>query len=99
MASVLLGAGASVDADLPASVTMLETLLTHLQERPGSPYPRLQARLLEFVVRGLQKQAAGRGDRVPVDVESAFETIEMLAARSQLPIAPFVSMWDPLVAE
>src|SRR5438552_15405313 len=99
MAAVLLGAGASVHADLPATVAMLDTLLTGFQEQGGNPYGRSEANLLEFVVRSLQQQSAGRGDHAPVDVETMFETIEMLAARSQLPVAPFVSMWDPLVAE
>jgi len=55
--------------------------------------------LFGFVVHSLRQQAAGRGDPLPVDVETVFDSIESLARRDQLSTAPFISAWHPLVAE
>jgi hypothetical protein len=96
---VLLGAGASKDAGLPTSTEMVDKLLQYFQsssEPKGTPQ---RQQLFEFVVHGLRQQAAGRRDPVAVDVETVFDAIENLEARSRLPIAPFVSAWHPLVVE
>lgn len=55
--------------------------------------------LFGFVVHSLRQQAAGRGDPLPVDVETVFDSIESLARRDRLSTAPFISTWHPLVAE
>ena len=98
--SVLLGAGASVDAGLPTSEAMVDRLLVDFREQTKiEPYGRSQLRLLEFIVYSLRQEAAARGDVVGVDVETMFDAIETLSTRDRLSITPFISSWHPLVAE
>src|SRR5437588_9438752 len=102
---VLLGAGASVDADLPTTVGMIDRLLADFGTEAENAAPihreqmRALRRLLEFIVHGLRLEASVHSDRGPVDVETMFEAIETLANRGRLSIAPFIASWHPLVAE
>jgi hypothetical protein len=104
--AVLLGAGASVDAGLPNTGQMIDSLLSDFQqqsenERINQPIRPL-LRLLEFIVHGLRQEAAVRDNRknpAGVDVETMFEAIETLANRTRLSIAPFIASWHPLVSE
>jgi hypothetical protein len=97
--AMLLGAGASVDAGMPTSEGMVEKLLDDFRDQSVEVGSKSRHRLLEFVVYSLKTQAASRGDLVGVDVETMFDAIETLASRTGLPIAPFISAWQPLVAE
>jgi SIR2-like domain len=96
---VLLGAGASKDAGLPTSTEMVDKLLQYFQASSQPKGMPQRQQLFEFVVHGLRQQAAGRGDPAAVDVETVFDAIENLGARSRLSIVPFVSAWHPLVVE
>jgi SIR2-like domain len=102
--AVLLGAGASADADLPMTVKMINCLLDDFrQQAESAAWPRNEPmrsfhRLLEFIVHGLRQEAVVRNEGTEVDVETMFEAIETLANRTRLSIAPFIASWHPLVS-
>jgi SIR2-like domain len=95
MISVLLGAGASIEAGLPSSIELTERLISDFEQWPAR---RPSGQLLRFVSKGLEFSAAGR-KATPPDVEAVFAAIEDLANRTSLPVAPFVTAWHPLVNE
>jgi len=98
--AVLLGAGASVDADLPTAEGMVDKLLDDFRSRSDMHVMHdPQRRLLAFIVHGLRQDAEIRGDPIAVDVETVFDAIETLASRTRLSITPFISSWNPLVAQ
>jgi hypothetical protein len=101
--SVLLGAGASVEAGMPTSAGMIEKLIADFriqaEAEQGAQGAQGRLRLLEFVVYSLRQQAASRGDVDGLDVERMYNAIQTLGDRRHLSIAPFISAWQPLVAE
>jgi hypothetical protein len=101
--SVLLGAGASVEAGMPTSAGMIEKLIVDFRNladaQLGAQGAQGRLRLLEFVVYSLRQQAASRGDVDGLDVERMYNAIQALGDRRNLSIAPFISAWQPLVAE
>lgn len=84
--AVLLGAGASADADIPTTVTMTERII----ERLSDPQHK---RLLEYVNHTLRADASARGSET-VDVERLFASIELLIDRYDQPWSPFVAAWS-----
>ena len=95
--SVLLGAGASVDAGMPTTIGMTEEVIERLTDRG-------QIGVLEFVRHTIAADLAQREPSprspwgsldVAVDVERLFATVELLAARLAQPLAPFVGAWHP----
>jgi hypothetical protein len=92
---ILLGAGASVDAGVPATVKMTEKLVAEIDEAPFSRY----AQALNFVCGALVAYDSARGESpyVGLDVERVFTAVELLAERNELEVTPFVASWHPAV--
>ena len=91
---VLLGAGASVDAGLPASTAMTEQIVGALNDwrhqRSG-----LAGALNYTVGAMIAHNSAREGSPYDgIDVESLFSAIQMLSSKDALEIAPFVA-WSP----
>ena len=95
---LLLGAGASVDAGVPASRDMWREIVSGLRAKPET---ERYARVLLFAAGGLAFREGIRGsDPVEgIDVESVFNAVHMLAERDVLDIAPFVGSWHRSVEE
>jgi len=92
---ILLGAGASVDAGVPAAYKMTEKLIEQLGEHSKNGY------IVRFVVGGLLMQKGVKGENLfdGVNVEDVFNAIELLADRENLEAAPFIGSWHRLVEE
>jgi hypothetical protein len=93
---VLLGAGASVEAGIPATVGMTQQLV----ERVGRGGYRSQlSKALNYVCAALVAHDAARGVNPSgaLDVERVFAAIELLAERGDLEVSPFVASWDAAV--
>lgn len=88
---VLLGAGASIEAGLPASYTLTRKLLDQTANY-DDPTPRL---VLRYVYGQLAADQGRRGlDPNEIDVERLVTAIELLGDRANLEISPFVAAWD-----
>jgi NAD-dependent SIR2 family protein deacetylase len=88
---VLLGAGASVEAGVPASKDMTIRLVDLLNAPSGTP----RARALNYLVSALQHHEAGQGARpdAGVDVERVFDAVQALANPETIEVTPFVASW------
>ena len=88
---VLLGAGASVDAGVPAAFAITDEIRERLngrEHRGGN-----LGRLLDFVCERLNSQSTS----LKLDVERVFSAVELLAERGTLEVSPFVERWDRAV--
>jgi hypothetical protein len=94
----LLGAGASVDAGVPASVAMTERIVGLLSR--GQYGYSGAAHAINYAVGALIAHRTARGGNAfsGVDVESLFAAIQMLADREQSDAAPFVT-WSRTLEE
>lgn len=92
---VLLGAGASVEAGVPATFDMTEQLVGRVARQR---YTNV-AQALHFVCGALvaYDTAAGASPYEGLDVERVFAAVELLAERRTLEVTPFVSAWHPAV--
>lgn len=92
--AVLLGAGASVEADVPASMDMTERIAQALDDGRGRYSGTTQA--LHYAIGAMIAHDTAQGGRAydGVDVERLFAAIQMLAERDVLEVAPFVANWD-----
>ena len=93
---MLLGAGASVEAGIPATVGMTQQLV----ERIGRGDYRSQiSKALNYVCAALVAHDAARGINPSgaLDVERVFSAIELLAERGDLEVSAFVASWDAAV--
>ena len=90
-----MGAGASVDAGVPAAHGMTKSLIELLGETSKHGH------IVRFVVGGLlmQKGVNGENPFDGVNVEDVFNAIELLANRENLEAAPFIGSWHWLVEE
>src|SRR5215216_7428160 len=77
---VLLGAGASADAEVPTAFELTERILCELTED--------SRRALNSVCERLTENWGG------LDVERVFSAVELLAERERLEITPFVDRWS-----
>jgi hypothetical protein len=92
---LLLGAGASVPANVPASYAMTREICDII----GKSRVSRHSHLIKFVVGGLLFQKGIR-DEDPfqgVDVEELFNAVILLADRTSLEAAPFIGSWHALV--
>ncbi len=94
----LLGAGASIDAEIPGSLEMSKKFIDF--EFPDSAHPSEQKILkdaLRFIAGGLCFQNAIRGDNpfAGVDIEEMFNAAKTLSDRRNTEAAAFVSAWHP----
>lgn len=87
---VLLGAGASVEAGIPAAVQLTETLINYFRA-----YSRT-GQVLRYVYGGLMlgKGARGEDPLLGINVEDLIEAVNLLARRKSLQIAPFIALWN-----
>jgi len=94
---VLLGAGASVDADIPTAVGMTQKMINHFEE---NPIPE-ERKVLKYIVGGLLFKAGiqGKNPLDGVNIEEVFSATELLANRNSLEILPFVGQWHPFIEE
>lgn len=93
--ALLLGAGASVDAGVPASVSMTEELVRRISAARYSHH----AQALNFVCGAIiaHDTAEGRSPYEGLDVERVFAAVRLLAERRDLEVTPFVANWHPAV--
>lgn len=91
---VLLGAGASVDAGVPASTAMTEQIVRALNVWQHQ-HSGLAGALNYAVGAMIAHDSAREGSPYDgIDVESLFSAIQMLSSKDALEIAPFVT-WSP----
>lgn len=95
---VLLGAGASVEAQIPNATNMTREMLDAFARNR-----RLDrhTEILRFVAAGLlfQKGMGGEDPFREVYIEAVFNAIQLLAERRNLEIAPFVGLWNPVLSD
>ncbi len=92
----LLGAGASVEAGIPATFDATKEIVARIGKAPR--HARL-AQALNFVCGALlaYDSAEGASPYVGLDVERVIAAVELLAERRTLEVSPFVSAWHPAV--
>lgn len=88
---VLLGAGASMDAGLPSSHELTDRMLAFLAHNDGHS---LELAAAQFVYHTLAAEAARRRRATEVDVERFVASVQLLGARRNNPIGPFVDRWS-----
>lgn len=91
---ILLGAGASTEAGVPATFAMTERLVAGV----GQSYSG-GSQALNFVCGALMAHDAAQGESpyVGLDVERVFAAVQLLAERNKLEVTPFVASWHPAV--
>lgn len=96
--AVLLGAGASVDADLPMTGGLTTALIKSIKEEFESPRPEL-VEAFNFVCSAMigHRGNAGVDPYSALNVERVFSAIRLLQDRADHEAAPFVSAWLPSV--
>lgn len=102
---ILLGAGASKEANLPDSYELTHEITKLLSSRAfQTNYYNTDAvnaqKVVNFVLGGLLFQKAKANadpTQIGVNIEELFSAIELLAERETLEVAPFVRSWDPSV--
>lgn len=93
---LLLGAGASVEADIPAAYKMTEKILGLFD--PES----VNYKVLSFVLGGLLFDQGIKGANpltTGVNIEDLFNAVDLLSRRSQLEASPFIGSWHSMVEE
>jgi len=96
---LLLGAGASVEAEVPAAYKMTERIAEIFRE---SLPLQTHSRVVAFVVGGLLFKKGIEGNdalTAGVNVEELFNAVQLLAERGTLEAAPFVGSWHSMVEE
>lgn len=97
---MLLGAGASVDAGLPTSAQLTDQLLRHPNVGNDPGFNDVAWALNAAVGALVAHRAANRQlASEPIDVESLFSAVQMLAERDNLEVAPFVGSWNSSVVQ
>lgn len=100
---VLLGAGASVEADVPdANGMALEIYERFRNDGMGGEDALESSAVIGLVISGLRFQKGIRNENVAdarVNVEDLFNAVQLLANRSTLEAAPFIGSWHPMVVE
>lgn len=90
--TVLLGAGASVDAGLPHSHRLTERLVESIS---GAGSTGIRDALYQVVGAIIAHDAKMGGNPYSgIDAERVFTAVKMLAERDDLEIAPFISNWN-----
>lgn len=93
----LLGAGASVEAGVPASMPMtqeiVEYIANHASRLEGIP----QALNLAVGALVAHDTAAGASPYAGIDVERLFSAVQMLGNRDAVEVAPFIAAWSPIL--
>ncbi len=97
---VLLGAGASVEAGVPASFAMTDAIVKQINDDPATNYNNL-AWALNFVCGALKAYNTSRQASYleGLDVEFVVSAVSLLASRREHEATPFVSAWHPAIEE
>lgn len=95
--AVLLGAGASVDAGLPTTVTFARELVTAVRDSFGAPSPITQT--LNFIYGAMLNHRTEQGGDpfAAVNMETMISAIRLLRERDSHEVAPFIRGWKPQV--
>lgn len=96
---ILLGAGASVEAGIPAAYEMTGKIAGLFRQ---SPHRQIDSRVLAFVIGGLLFKRGMEGEdalTAGVNVEELFNAVQLLAERGRLEASPFVGSWHAVVDE
>jgi hypothetical protein len=90
----LLGAGASVEAGVPAAKEMVKIIYRSVKQSPG------YSNAIETAIGGLRlhKSISHRDPFGDVDVEDLYEILRILADRHAHLLAPFVGSWSHAIA-
>src|SRR5437762_240144 len=96
---LLLGAGASVEADIPDTYRMTRKIAEAFRK---DPQLRRHSHVISFAIGGLLFQQGIKGQdplEGGVNVEELFNAVQLLAERNSLEAAPFVGSWHSMVQE
>jgi hypothetical protein len=95
---VLLGAGASKEADVPTTTEMTQLMVEQIADEYDARYSGTAA-ALNFVIGAMiaHDTMSGASPYAGLDVERVFSAVELLATRDELEVAPFVASWHPAV--
>lgn len=93
--TVLLGAGASIDAGLPDT----NRLTSVVYEKLVAAYDKAPATVFGYVVSKLVARGArvGGSPFAQVNIEQAYDTVLRLLNRDNDPLSEFVYSWDPIL--
>ena len=94
---ILLGAGASVDADIPDSARMIDKI-ENLVSGEGNSDWRNYRSLYNFVKSSIlytDGLEGSFGQDVSFNVERLVDVLEELEGRERHPLSPFVAAWNP----
>lgn len=93
---MLLGAGASIEAGVPASTSMSARIVDHV-DTPANRHRGL-THALNYASGALiaHQTAQGASPYAGIDVEQLFASVQMLGNRESVEVAPFVS-WSPVL--
>jgi hypothetical protein len=96
--TVLLGAGASVEAGVPTAPYLAAELAGRVEQR-STPWNEHEAKALNFVIAQMRAHAASMGESglIGPDVEELFSAVQMLTDREHVEVAPFVRAWHPAI--
>src|SRR5437763_14374916 len=91
---LLLGAGASFEADVPLAYEMSERIAEEFQQSES-----IHSHVLSYVIGGLLFQQGRKGVNPynGINVEELFNAVQLLAERHNLEVTPFVGAWDEVV--
>src|SRR5688572_1501834 len=95
--TLLLGAGASVEAGIPAASEMTLRIVNQFNDPYGpGAFVREFRPLINFVVGGLLFKVGEAGQNplnASLNVEDLFNAFLLLAERRELELAPFIGSW------
>jgi SIR2-like domain len=98
---ILLGAGASVDAEIPDAYDMTNTILNKFKIFRKNMFTLSSyEKVSNFVIGGLLFQKGIKGYNpleTKVDIEEFFNAILLLAERDSTELAPFVGSWHSII--
>ena len=93
--TVLLGAGASVDAGLPIATSLTRKIAEAIQDDWRYEHWGVAATLNRVIGSIIAHETArGASPYDGVDVERVFSAVKMLSERESLEISPFVAAWN-----
>jgi hypothetical protein len=96
---ILLGAGASAEANVPTAYGMTEEILRRFQ---SAEHLSVQYRVLSFCLGGLLFKRGIEGKnplQAGVNVEELFNAVQLLSERNSLEASPFIGSWHSVVEE
>lgn len=96
---LLFGAGASVEAKVPAAFALTDKIVDEFRNNPEL---ERYAQVVSFVIGGLLFDKSIHGQnalKCGINVEEFFNAVEMLANRHALNATPFVGSWHAMIEE